>query len=166
MAWSDVLYLAVTVSGFLGLFWRFSVNYNRNRTETRQVLKSLRSLMESTNLLLGALTKEGILSAEQVQTVLSPFQSLASGELDEFLQTLKPTGNPISAEDLEEIRKDIKSIRELTAEKSVKLPMDKALDFYYTARQARNNHLDDPLFQEIVELAVFLVGSAGPLKDE
>ena len=166
MAWGTALSLAVSISGFVALFWRFSVNYNRTRTETRQVLKSIRSLMESTNLLLGALTKQGMLSPEQVLAVVSPFQNLASGAVDNLLGTLKPTGNPISTEDLEEIRKDVKTVRELVAKKSVKLPMDKALDFYYKARLARNEHSDEPLFQEIVELAVFLVGSAGTLKDE
>ena len=166
MAWGTALSIAVSVSGFVALFWRFSVNYNRIRTETRQVLKSIRSLMESTNLLLGAVTKQGMLSTEQVLAVGRPFQNLASGAVDDLLRTLKPTGNPISKEDIEEIRGTIKSIKELVVEKNMRLPIDKALDFYYAARKARDNHSDNPLFQDIVELAVFFVGSAETLEDK
>lgn len=161
MAWGNALSLAVSVVGFVALFWRFSTYYGRIRTQTQQVLKGLRSLIESTNLLLGALTKQKVLSAEQVIAVLNPFQKLASGALDDLLQTLKPTGNPISTKQLEAIRETLESIKKVVADKDLKLPMKDVLDLYYLIRKARDEHPDNPVFQEIVELAVFFVGVGG-----
>jgi hypothetical protein len=153
--------IGVTAAGFLGILWRTSVLCGEIKSQTVQGLKGVRSLMESTNLLLGALTKQNILSAEQVQTVLNPFHELAKGSLDELISRLRPTGNPITPEELTILRDQMLEIRKFVEAGTLKtVPMDAADKLFKAARAIRDDAPDDHLRQELVELAAFVLGVA------
>ena len=117
--------------------------------------------MVSHRTLLGVLTKQKWFTPEQAQAIFDPYEKLAEGSIDQLIQELQPSGNPISSEDYEDVVKYLEKIKDIE-----KLGYKDAIAFYRLAERLSDEEPDSSAWETVLELAAYLLGRAEkPTKD-
>ena len=95
---------AVSVLTCVGVLLRVSFRMGGLKSRIEALLESQLSVARSNGMVIGFLAKKGSLKGGDLVDVMKPFMDRPVNDLQEFLNRLKPTKNPISQEDLDKTR--------------------------------------------------------------
>ena len=119
------------------------------------VLRSIHAIGRAQNLLLGALTEQGTLTAEQVKTVMDCFAGLATGNVQAMLRQVKATGNPMTEDELQRLAALVETI-----EDEESLTLADATELFTLAKKLQHDRPDEEAWVRLVNVAAYYVGLA------
>jgi len=152
---SEHLDFFLTAVAFLGAILLFGRRLGQWEGRLQEAVRSIRTLMDSYNFLVGALVKVNVLEADRLLDVMDPFSKLSRGSLDRLLAALSPSGNPISQEQVDRLKVLVaKGVREKA------LPYEEAIEGYELAKAIEVEFPDMEGAQSIKSFFAYMLGQA------
>jgi len=153
--WDFVLTaLSIALAIVIG-FWQVGRRIGRWEIQLQDALRSIGTLMDSYQFLVGALVKANVLESDKLLNVMDPFQKLSRVNIDDLIRGLSVSGNPMTKD---EIVRFTKLLDKADEEKA--LPYAEAKEAYELAQRLIDKYPERPGLEDAKKFLAFILGKA------
>ena len=135
--------------------WRIGRKTELLTNQIKQSLDSIKTLMVSNNFIVGALVEQKLLPADKLLEIMVPYRSLSQSAIDTLIQSIKPSGNPITRTEADRLAELLK-----VAIEKQELDYNRALEFYKLAQRVADDRPNEFTFQQLFDFSAFILGKA------